>query len=269
MGFWDTMSQAASDVWTGSGGEALTEGLSETFVEPVAEAAEHYAEAAGVPTAEEAAEWLEYNFGRIKPGEVTTDPKARANVYDQQMRSALAGMRGTESPADTLAKLNLGRVAGAARRGMRRGGGPLSVATGLAAMGPEQARIAAAGGRAVGAEQQRIDQLLGEAYGGADKQSLARAMSEQSRRESIEAAKRGLYDQSRADLNRRIGIAGVMAAPGIGKAYDAASDYLSGLGQGGTWEAQEAARRSAATARGPSGRESVDPTSFGTGTGFA
>lgn len=215
---WDNLAQ-----WTGVGQAA--EGISDLA------GVEDAAEALGVPTAEEVTDWLEHYFGRIKPGDVTTDPKARANVYDQQMKTALEGMRGRESPAETLAKLNLGRVAGAARRGMRRGGGPLSIATGLAAMGPEQARIAAAGGRAVGAEQQRIDQLLGEAYGGADKQSLARAMSEQSRRESIEAAKRGLYDQSRADLNRRLSIAGVMAAPVAGKAYDAVSDALSSYGR--------------------------------------
>ena len=91
-----------------------------------------------------------------------------------------------------------------------------------------------------------------------DRQALARAMSEQSRIEAIEAAERGMYDQARGDLGRKLSIAGVMGA-----------QALSGLNKGNTWEAQEAARRKAANIRGASGSESIDPTSFGTGTGFA
>ena len=219
--FWSDASDTWDDVtqWTGVGQAA--EGISDLA------GLEDAAETLGIPTWSDITEGAEYYFGAIKPGEIRADPKTRTNVYDQQLKEALAGMRGRESPADTLAKLNLGKVAGAARRGMRRGGGPLSVATGLAAMGPEQARIAAAGGRAVGAEQQRTDQLLGQAYGSIDQQNLARAMKEQARRESIESARQGLYDQSRADLMRKASIVGALAAPLAGQAYEAAAPIVS------------------------------------------
>ena len=242
---WDTVTGTAEDVgeeikeWAhdpeeklaetaSEAGEVVQEKVIDPIVEPIKEKAEEAWEAAK--------EQLQYYFGKIDPGQIEADPETAANIYDEQMQQALTGFRGKESPAETLAKLNLGRVAGAARRGMRRGGGPLSIATGLAAMGPEQARIAAAGGRAVGAEQQRIDEILGTGYGGMAKQDLARAMAATKRREAIDAANRGMYDAARADLNRKLGIYGVMGAQGLGKALGSASDaagkageYLSGF----------------------------------------